>query len=239
MSRRDSRVARDRADRCRVVAREHLERHPFGAEEGHRVGRVLAQALGEDDDAQREQRVRQRGVGRGWRERRAGGGERQHPPAGGGALGRARGGARRRRRSRAAPPERRARADRRPAPARSIAVATRTGPGPSAPARRAVAAELRGVHGLERRVPRRGAGREAPERPRELVLPHPFGRYQLHDPQRRLGQRPGLVRAQDRHRSERLDRVELLREHAAPRHFRRRHRHRSATPAGSAPQGRC
>ena len=77
---------------------------------------------------------------------------------------------------------------------------------------------------LEGEVARRGAGRERAEACPQLVLVDAGSGEDLDDPQRRLGQRAGLVDAQRVDGGERLDRVELLRERAAPRHAHRRRR---------------
>ena len=68
------------------------------------------------------------------------------------------------------------------------------------------------------------AGREAPERDRELPLVDPRGRHELDHPQGLLGERAGLVEADHVGRGERLDGVELLAEGAAARHPQRRDR---------------
>ncbi len=77
---------------------------------------------------------------------------------------------------------------------------------------------------LERRVARRGASGVACQLARERPLVHAVGRHQANQTQRRLGQRAGLVGADNVHRGERLDRIELLREHAALRHLEGGHR---------------
>ena len=92
--------------------------------------------------------------------------------------------------------------------------------------RRGVGAGQPGVVDRLRVVLRDGrAGRVARERarqrrlrPRRRPAPAPT------TPQRRLGQRAGLVGADDVHRGQRLDRVELLGEHAALGDLERRHR---------------
>ena len=114
--RRDAGVARDRADRGRVVAGQHLQRHLLGGEEGDGVGRRPGAG------ARRARRSRAAAGRRGSGASGAGSGsgapargERQHaaaaarPP-----RRRAAHAARRRRRRRAAPRARRARAARRP-----------------------------------------------------------------------------------------------------------------------------
>ena len=60
------------------------------------------------------------------------------------------------------------------------------------------------------------ARREAREVALELRGAHTGRRLDADDPQRRLGERAGLVEAHDVDRGERLDGVELLRERAAP-----------------------
>ena len=67
------------------------------------------------------------------------------------------------------------------------------------------------------------AGGVTGERPREDVLLRALGRYHLDHPQRRFGQRPRLIGADDVDGSERLDRVELLGERAALGHLERGH----------------
>ena len=69
---------------------------------------------------------------------------------------------------------------------------------------------------LERRVPGRERGREAAQCRLELVLADTRRPDELGDAQTRLGERAGLVEADDRGRCERLDRVELLRKRTVP-----------------------
>ena len=198
--RRDARVARDRADRRRAVAGEHLERDLLGGEEGDRVGRRSARSRSaRTTSAERAQRrPGSGGVGRGRRQRRAAA-----------ARAPARGGRRRPRsdaRSRSASRRRRAKRLRR-AEHEPVAVQLERAPAPPRRERhlgrrlqRAVAVgQLRGV-----RPPRASrcatarSRRSAPSARASVVLVDPVGRHQLDDPQRRLGQRAGLVGAQDR-----------------------------------------
>ena len=70
---------------------------------------------------------------------------------------------------------------------------------------------------------RRGRWRLPGQRADEIVVADPGGRRGLHDAQGGLGQRARLVGAQHAHRGERLDRVELLGQHAAAGDLGRRH----------------
>ena len=118
-------------------------------------------------------------------------------------------------------PARRARSGRRRAAGRSSGAARGTGstrrPAPGSP-------------GTPRRSP--PASRSAPRtRPRTARAPRRAPRsvdtgrgHERHEPQRRLGQRAGLVDADRVDRRERLDRVQLLRERAGAGHPHRRRR---------------
>ena len=78
-------------------------------------------------------------------------------------------------------------------------------------------------------VARRGAGGVFRQRARQRLLLHrPRPATRPDHPQRRLGQRPGLVGADQVYRCERLDRVELLSEHPPLGDLERRHRRRQA-----------
>ena len=120
--------------------------------------------------------------------------------------------------------------------ARSSAAARRTGPAPTAP--RAASSPASPASWTASSVALRD-GELAANTPSDRAsssLVDLAGGHELDDAQRRLGQRPGLVRAQHRDRRERLDRVELLREHAAAGHLRRRdrggERHEQDQPLG-------
>ena len=78
---------------------------------------------------------------------------------------------------------------------------------------------------LQRRVARRGARRVARRaRAASVASSTPAAGTSADHAQRRLGQRAGLVGADDVDRRERLDRVELLGEHPAPGHLEGGHR---------------
>jgi hypothetical protein len=74
---------------------------------------------------------------------------------------------------------------------------------------------------LQREVAGGGTGGIARQRMRELSLVHAAGGYDSDHAQRRLGQRADLVGADNVDRGKRLDRVQLLREHASLRDFER------------------
>ncbi len=78
------------------------------------------------------------------------------------------------------------------------------------------------VDGVERQVPRGRTGREARQLVRERRAVGPRGRHERDHARLGLGERARLVRAHDIDRRERLDRVQLLREHAALRDLVRR-----------------
>ena len=72
--------------------------------------------------------------------------------------------------------------------------------------------------GGQRQVPVRCRRRVAGEQRIRLVALDSGGGDHVHDVQARLGQRAGLVQADHGHRRERLDRVQLLGQHAAAGH---------------------
>ena len=168
-------------------------------------------------------------------ERRVGAADREHaPPARAPRRARARRAPGRRRRS---APARPARGARRPGRARSSAAARRTAPAPttrrpstSASPASAIACSVRLREGALAAYPASAL------RQRRLV--HARRGHEPDHPQRGLGQRAGLVGADDVDRGERLDRVQLLREHAALRDLERRHRRGQADRAGSGPRAR-
>ena len=95
-----------------------------------------------------------------------------------------------------------------------------------------------------RRGPPRGSGcatarsrRSRPSARASCGLVDPVGGHELDHAQRRLGQRAGLVGAHDVHRRQRLDRVELLREHAALGDLERRDRRGQADTSRISPSG--
>ena len=139
-------------------------------------------------------------------------------------------------RARRSAPARRGRGARRRDRARSSAAGTRT-----APARHRPCLGLRqaGVRDrLQGQVARGGARGVGRDRLRQLALVDSLRGDQADHAQRRLGQRAGLVGADDVHRGQRLDRVELLREHPALRDLEGRDRRGQADRGGSVPRGR-
>ena len=221
------------------VAREHLQldvlarrrRRPSRRRSARSRSASTTRPSGRSARRERRRRARRRGSGA------SAAAERQHAPAGA---------ASRRAPARRAPvgvrrsaPARRARAARRRGRARSSAAARRTAPAPTARRGVVAVAEPRVGDRLQRRVARRRARRvarraRAPARPRR----RPSAGTSSTTRSVGLGQRPGLVGADHVDRRERLDRVELLGEHAAPRHLRRGDRRGEADRAGSGPRAR-
>ncbi len=213
-------VAGDRGDRLRRVAGEHLHLDALAAQERDRVS---ARSGAAPPRARRSRAAR----------RSAGGARPRRASAASGRSPRARASTRRPcalalarrlpRGSRAA----RARARRgRSAPSASATALQRRrlekGTSPSS--------ALRAPPGRRRRAPRSVRLRaDALRRERRRAnalssLARRRARDHLDHPQRGLGERPGLVDADRVHRGQRLDRVELLGEHAATRHPHRRRR---------------
>ena len=205
------------------VAGDDLQLDALRAEERHRRARVGAQLLREDDEP----------------ERRAGRPAARRASASSGRVGACR------RRARAARPL----LSRRPrAPSSAEREAARARRGRSVVV--AQASALQRAARRERHVSPRSlgaspgcaaaiassvafragdAGRETAERAASsLVGPTPAAGSSVDDAQARLRQRAGLVEADDVDGGERLDRVQLLRERAAPRHAQRRDRVRQA-----------
>jgi hypothetical protein len=215
-------VARDRRDGRRRVAREHLYLHPFAPQEGDCVLDPRPQLLRDPDQAERLQAGRRNLV-------RLGGKpgcracEREHAPAlrlqGVSVLG-----------ERVLEMEALGRAE--------VEALVRQGHGAPAPTagerdlrerRRRVGLGLeRGpavaLDRLQGQVARGRGARELGERGEQTSLTNAGSGQQLCYAQRRQRQRAGLVDADRVHRGQRLDRVQLLGEHAAPRHAHGRRR---------------